>query len=69
MIKKHQVKEGSSAPESRDPNKPYINMDIAEELGHFDKMARTRFHRVSDWQIRDVGMFEAWRTQQMRPND
>jgi hypothetical protein len=63
MIEKHQANQGSSNQEEREQNKQYINMDIAEELGHFDKMARTRFHRVSDWQIRDLGMFEAWRTQ------
>lgn len=38
-------------------------MDIAEQLGHFEKMAKCRFRRVPDWKIRDLGLFEAYRTQ------
>lgn len=68
LISKHEGDADKDSDED-DDGLEYIDMDRAEKLGQFEKMARTRFKRVPDWQILNVGLFEAWKTKQLRPND
>ena len=70
MISKYENENiNSQANQKEDSNKEYIDMDEAEEFCLFEKMARTRFHRVPDWKIQDLSLIEAYKTSQMRPND